>query len=163
MINKAILALIFSFLSANQTFAYKPGATLEEKNTEDRCFVLNSLTKKHNEGVASGSSEGELYSIMFNYDALTRVAGLKPTKETQERVRNLKQVKADIDSGLFKGEAKAKAMRTTFYEMNTIVRSTLNEADKLYPECHILTGGTTAPTTAKPAAKPAGSSSDAVR
>ena len=154
MINKVALALIFSFLAANPAFAYKEGATLEEKNSEDRCFVLNSLAKKHNESVAAGSSEGELYSIMFNYDALSHVAKVKLPKETLERVRNLKQVKADIDSGLFKGEAKAKAMRTTFYEMNSVVRSTLNEADKLYPECHILKGGTPPPNAARPAAKP---------
>jgi hypothetical protein len=158
MINKAVLALILSFLfsllSAPQALAYKEGATLEEKNTEDRCFVLNSLTKKHNESVAAGSSEGELYSIFFNYNALTQVASVEQSKETKERVRKLKQANDDIQNGVFKGDAKAKAMRTTFYEMNTIVRSTLNEADKLYPECHILTSGTAAPTATKPATKP---------
>lgn len=151
MINKALLALIFSFLSANQAVAYKPGATIEEKNAEDRCFVLNSLMKKHNDSVAAGSSEGELYSIFFNYDALTHVAGAEESKETQERVHKLKKANEDIKAGVFKGEAKAKAMRTTFYEMNSIVRSTLNEADKLHPECNMLKK-TTAPASAiKPA------------
>lgn len=156
MINKALLALIFSFLSANQALAYKEGATLEEKNTEDRCFVLNSLAKKHNESVAAADSEDELYSIFFNYDALTHVAKVEQSKETKERVQKLKQANADIKSGVFKGEAKAKAMRTTYYEMNTVVRSTLNEANKLYPECNIIKSAPAAAT--KPAAKPTSNS-----
>jgi hypothetical protein len=156
MINKALVALIFSFLTANCAFAYAPGATLEEKNTEDRCFVLNKLAKTHGEIVAAGASEGELYSIIFNFDALTHVAGVKLTKETQERVRNLKQVQADLENKLFKGEAKATALRKTFYEMNGIVKSTINEANKNYPECHILNDGTpTKATASQPTTKPA--------
>jgi hypothetical protein len=151
MINKALLALIFSFLAANQAFAYKEGATLEEKNTEDRCFVLNSLAKKHSESVAQAASEDEMYSIFFNYDAISHAGKIEQSKETKERVRKLKQAKDDINSGVFKGDAKAKATRTTYYEMNTIVRSLINEADKQYPECHILKS----PTATKPAAQPA--------
>ena len=108
MINKAFLAFIFLVLTANSVLAYKPGATLEEKNTEDRCFVLNSLAKKHNESVAAANSEDELYSIFFNYDALTHVAKVEQSKETKERIQKLKQANADIKSGVFKGEAKAK-------------------------------------------------------
>ena len=157
MINTALLALIFSLVAASPALAYKPGATIEEKNAEDRCFVLNSLAKKHSESVAAADSEDELYSIFFNYDALTHVAKVEQSKELKERVQKLKQANADIKNGVFKGEAKAKAMRTTYYEMNTVVRGTLNEANRLYPECGIIKGG--APAAAKkPVAKPSSSS-----
>ena len=83
------------------------------------------------------------------YDLGTEIARIEESIQYQsERAQALNE---DIKAGVFRGEAKAKAMRTTFYEMNSIVRSTLNEADKLHPECNMLKKASAPASAIKPA------------
>lgn len=165
MINKAFVALIFSFLTANQVLAYD--------EVEGRCFSLNKLKKEHEELVNFGSKDG-LYSIFFKFEAIAGIAANNSlinrdqqiksvlTKEDYKTYLGLKndQFRIEENNEYKEGAAKDEATRKTFYKLNTLAQRMFIEINERFPECMILNGGKQSkPTSTQPAAKPASGTS----
>lgn len=141
----ALIALLFSIFMATSAHAEK---SWEEREKEDRCFILNKMVTEHEEMVHDGASVGNLYSMLFKYNVIKRLGKAEVSKDTEERVKKFQLAYDGLDQGLFKGDAKTKALNDSFYGMHNINLGIIREAQKNYPECR-LTKDSRTPTVQK--------------
>lgn len=128
----ALLALLFSVFVATSAHAEK---SWEEREKEDRCFILNKMVKEHEEMVHDGASVGNLYSMLFKFNVIKHLGKAEVATDTQERVKKFQLAYDGLDQGLFKGDAKKKALNDSFYGMHNINLGLIQEAQRNYPEC----------------------------